>query len=69
MCIWARVLPRMEPVCEVVHQLGLLLVKDSGHEVGTVLGSLTGPKVVHYLTPMWVASHSDEIRVFFLSSQ
>ena len=33
-------------VCEVMHQLGLLLVKDSGHEVGMVLGSLTGPKVV-----------------------
>ena len=54
-----------EAVCEVVHQLGLLLVKDSAHKAGTVLGSLTGPKDVHYLTPMWVASHSDEIRVFF----
>ena len=53
-------------VCEVMHQLGLLLVEYSGHEVRTVLGSLTGPKVVHYLTPMWIASHSDEIRVFFV---
>ena len=53
-------------VCEVVHQLGLLLVEDSGHKVGTVLGSLTGPKVVHYLTPMWIASHSDVICGFFV---
>ena len=49
-----------------MHQLGLILVEDSGHKVGTVLGSLTGPKVVHYLTPMWIASHSDEICGFFV---
>ena len=53
-------------VCEVMHQLGLLLVEDSSHKVGTVLGSLTRPKVVHYLTPMWIASHSDEICGFFV---